>query len=76
MTIQVQTCNASKAKLLKALTEQPSAVSFYDPSIVNTRWFNGTDIKPGESFPVVMDHPKRSRFATVTRKESGAFRVE
>jgi hypothetical protein len=30
----------------------------------------------GESFPVVMDHPKRTRFATITRKADGSFSVK
>lgn len=75
MTIQVLSCNASKAKLLEALRTQPSAVTFYDPSILNERWFSGADIKEGEAFAVVMDHPKRTRFARIVKAPKG-FRVE
>lgn len=75
MTIQVQTANQSKAVLLACLTDKPESVRFYDPSIVNERRFTGADIKPGDRFPVVMDHPKRNRFAEVIRKADGTFKV-
>lgn len=77
MTIQVLTENKSKATLLAALTTDPAKVRFYDPSIVAERRFTGADIKPGESFLVVMDHPRRTRFATITRRLiGGAFQVK
>ena len=75
MTIQVCTANQSKAILLACLTDKPESVRFYDPSIINERQFTGADIKPGERFPVVMDHPKRNRFAVIIRKPDGTFKV-
>ncbi len=75
MTVQVLTENKSKAVLLAALTTDPSRVRLYDPSFVAERRFTGSDIKPGERFPVVMDHPLRRRFAQVVRTPSGAFKV-
>lgn len=75
MTVQVLTENKSKAVLLDALQKRPKTVRLYDPSIVSERRFTGRDIKPGERFAVVMDHPKRSRFAEVVRSTTGVFKV-
>lgn len=75
MTVQCLTENKSKAVLLDALKTRPESVRFYDPSIVSERRFTGRDIKPGDRFPVVMDHPKRSRFAEVSRTSTGVFKV-
>lgn len=77
MTIQVQSRahGASKAALQAALTANPAGVWFYDPSIMAPRSFTGADMAPGEKFPVVMDHPKLQRFATVARLPGGGFRV-
>jgi len=75
MTVQVLTENKSKAVLLAALTTAPQSVRLYDPSFVAERRFTGADIKPGERFPVVMDHPRRNRFAEIIRTPSGLFKV-
>lgn len=65
----------SKAVLQDALNHEPNNVAFHDPSIIRPRDFWGDGISRGESFPVVMDHPKRTRFALVTRKTDGSFKV-
>lgn len=77
MTIQVCNFNKNKGELQAALNTEPASVQLYDPSIFPSSRgdFTGEDIKPGESFPVVMDHPKRMRFASVVRKADGKFRV-
>lgn len=79
MTIQVMSRTAAKSKktLEVALNESAGLVNFYDPSIFegSRGQFTGEDIKPGEKFPVVMDHPQRNRFATVSRKPDGKFKV-
>ena len=76
MTIQLTTLHGkSKAALLAGLREEPTKVGFHDPSIMNERWFNAESIPPGTRFPVVMDHPRRSRFAEVERKADGTWRV-
>ena len=77
MTIQVRdpAHGKSKAALQAALDAAPSQVWFHDPSIMHTRCFAASSMAPGESFPVVMDHPKRMRFATVSRLRDGAYRV-
>ncbi len=79
MTIQVRTVAAAKSKktLEAALNERAGLVNFYDPSIFegSRGQFTGEDIKPGEQFPVVMDHPKRSRFATISRRADKSFKV-
>lgn len=79
MTIQLCSLEAGKSKkaLEAALHKDPQHVPFYDPSIFqgSRGTFIGADIKPGESFPAVMDHPKRMRFATVTRKADGRFKI-
>ena len=75
MTIQVENFNKSKKVLENQLNTDPSQVSFYDPSIFNSRFFTGEDVKKGEHFAVVMDHPKRMRFASVARQQNGTFKV-
>jgi hypothetical protein len=77
MTIQVLNFNKSKAVLQEQLQSDPSKVNFYDPSIFSgTREdFTGADIPPGDSFAVVMDHPKRTRFAQVICNKDGSFKV-
>lgn len=75
MTVQVQNFNKNKGVLQDALNSTPEQVMFYDPSIFNERTFSGKEVQTGEHFPVVMDHPKRMRFATVTRKQDGSFKV-
>jgi hypothetical protein len=77
VTIQAQTFNTSKKVLEQALNEAPQHCRFYDPSIFpgSRGQFRGDSIEKGEHFAVVMDHPKRMRFATVTRKPDGTFKV-
>lgn len=76
MTIQVVNVFKNKNLLAEALRDQPQTVRFYDPSIFNERHFRGDDMKPGESFPVVLDHPLRTRFATIYRLKDGGFKVK
>lgn len=79
MTIQLrsQQYGKSKATLTAQLNEDPARVRFEDPSIFagSRGQFTGADVKPGERFPLVMDHPKRSRFATLQRRLDGTFEV-
>jgi hypothetical protein len=80
MTIQVRSVAAAKSKktLEAALNEAPGLVNFYDPSIFATSrgQFTGEDIPVGDKFAVVMDHPKRNRFALITRRlADGKFKV-
>ena len=78
MTIILQTTSAgkSKAALKAALEAKPADVAFHDPSFLEPRWFTGEDVKFGERFAVVMDHPKRMRFALITRTREGGWKVE
>jgi len=76
MTIQVENFNKSKEVLQNQLNTDPYQVSFYDPSILGSRFFTGEDVKKGEHFAVVMDYPKRTRFAKVTRRQNGTFKVD
>lgn len=79
MTIQVQNHNTSKAALKAALAATPQAVQFHDPGVFTSSkggWFTGADIPPGDSFPVVLDPATRRRFAKVTRKADGSWRVD
>ena len=80
MTIQVDSREhqASKDVLRKALNSTPMAVRFYNPSPFNDgqAFLTGDKIAPGSSFPVVMDPLTRRRFAKVTRRADGTFRVE
>lgn len=77
MTIQLKSLahGKSKAALQAALNSTPQGVIFEDPSIFNPRVFRGNTIKPGEHFIVVMDPATRRRFAHVTRKDDGTFKV-
>ncbi len=79
MTIQVvnPVFGKSKAALQDALNTTPTAVVFADPSIFagSRGHFTGSDMSVGESFPVVMDPAKRSRFASVKRVTHSAYRV-
>lgn len=78
MTIQVINPAQGKSKkaLEEALNSDAGAVDFFDPSKIegSRGHFTGSEILPGR-FPVVMDHPKRMRFATVQRKPDGKFKV-
>lgn len=77
MTIQLQSreFGKSKATLAAALNASPASVWFYNPSIVCEGEFSGDEIKPHERFPIVMDPPKRQRFAEIWRRPDGTFRV-
>lgn len=81
MTIQVAipAYGKSKAALQTALNSNVPGVIFHDPSIFPDKYygthFGSHIIKLGSSFPVVMDPGKRQRFALVTRKADGAFKV-
>lgn len=80
MTIQIAipAYGKSKAALQAILRTNPHDCKFYDPSIFPEKYygvhFSGADIKMNDSFPVVMDPDKRTRFALVRRTASG-FRV-
>lgn len=81
MTIQVlsKEVSTSKKALEEALNTIPGKVWFHNPSIFHDKGphdFSGLRITIGESFPVVMDHPRRSRFATVTRLDDSSFKVK
>jgi hypothetical protein len=79
MTIQLTSARYSKSKavLAAALNDPGTTVYFLDPSMFNESKgeFTGREIAPGASFPIVMDHPRRTRFATLTRRADGTFRV-
>lgn len=79
MTIQVKTPAAgkSKAALQTALNTNARDVWFEDPSVHkgSRGLFVGSDIKPHEQFPVVMDPQTRMRFSTLQRKADGTFRI-
>jgi len=79
MTIQVLRTIFGKSKkvLQDGLNTRPGKVWFYDPSVLpdSRDTFPCDEMKLGESFPVVMDHPKRTRFAMVTRRADGTFKV-
>lgn len=82
MTIQVTNPahGKSKAALQSALNEKPGAVGFYNPSMFlpfdEKAHFSGNDIRPDATgFAVVMDHPARTRFAMVSRRADGTFKV-
>lgn len=78
MTIQVAipAYGKSKATLQAILDSNPKDCKFYDPSLFQGRGhFDGRAIDPGEHFAVVMDPATRRRFATVTRKANGTFKV-
>ena len=79
MTIQVLGTIFGKSKkvLQDGLNTRPDLVWFYDPSIFpgSRGTFPSNEMKLGESFPVVMDHPKRRRFAIVERRGLDNFKV-
>jgi hypothetical protein len=77
MTIQVisQQFAKSKKTLQDALNSTPERVIFLEPSIFNEHDFNGAMVEVGRHFAVVMDHPKRTRFAIVRRKADGTFKI-
>ena len=79
MTIQVLGTIVGKSKkvLQDGLNTRPDLVWFYDPSIFpgSRGTFPSNKMKLGECFPVVMDHPKRTRFSFVERRADGTFKV-
>lgn len=68
----------SKAVLAEALKSDATKVIFYDPSIFpgSRGVFEGESMKRGDSFALCMDPATRRRFAKVTRKLDGSFKVE
>lgn len=79
MTVQIAPpykYGKSKQVLKDALNgDDCGLVIFYDPSIMNSRYFKGTEIRPGENFAAVLDPQTRRRFAIVGRKADGTFTV-
>lgn len=75
MTIQAVNFNKSKKELTEALNTHPQRVYFYNPSMFGSSTIRGSEILVGERFPVVMDHPKRMRFAEVKRVSETQFKV-
>ena len=78
MTIQVILASDGKSKKVLQDKLNTSIVFLHDPSFFegSRGSFGSTQIAIGESFPVVLDHPKRTRFATITRKADGSFSVK
>jgi hypothetical protein len=78
MTIQVILAGDGKSKKVLQDKLNTNIVFLHDPSIFegSRGSFSSAMITIGESFPVVMDHPKRTRFATITRKADGSFSVK
>lgn len=81
MTIQVlsQEFSTSKQALQDALNSAPGKVWLHEPSVFHPSGphdFPASHMTAGQSFPVVMDHPKRRRFAKITRKADSTFKVE
>ena len=58
----------TKKRLKEIIETTDKEVAIEDPSIVNPRTFFSNEIKEGESV-VVTNHPKRSYFAKITRKD-------
>lgn len=77
MTIQLNMPpGLSKKGLEEKLNAAPSMVTFYNPSILREGYFTGADLKVGEHMTVVLDHPKRQRFAVVLRVDQDKWKVE
>lgn len=78
MTVILRSLHAgkSKAALKVELESRPELVIFEDPSIMNPRVFRGSEIKSGETFVAVLDHPKRYRFAEITKSKDGSWKVK
>jgi hypothetical protein len=80
MTVILKTLQhgKSKASLLKALNEEPENVVFEDPSPFRDKIFTAARMKEWGNFsmPVVMDHPKRLRFAQVSITAQGKWSVK
>lgn len=65
----------SKGELKRHIAQGANPIVF-NPSVFNEQ--NGplaSLVKPGDSV-VVTNHPKRSWFAKITRKQDGSFKVE
>ena len=62
-------------KALEALANAGGhAFRIKDPSMFAPRDFNVLDMQPGQS-EIVTNHPKRDKFAKITRKADGSFKV-
>lgn len=78
MTVQIAAPfkhGKSKATLQDALNSDLEIVNFREPSPFGDRIFGKDSIKPGESFPVVLDPATRRRFAKVPRTATNIFKV-
>ena len=76
MTIQLKTpWGLSKKSLQEKLNADPSAVTFYNPSVVKEGHFTGAQVSDGERFVIVLNHPKRTRFAGVQRLSVNDWKV-
>jgi hypothetical protein len=78
MTTQLlsQTLAPNKRALADALNLKPDKVVFLNVAPSGDHRFTGANILRGETFPCVLDHPKRMRFAQITRAADGRFRVK
>jgi hypothetical protein len=65
----------SKATLQAALNANPHGVLMLTPMPGRDALHTADIIKPGEQLAVVMDHPRRMRFALIKRAADGTFRV-
>jgi len=65
----VEIVNAKTKKALKESINNGEPVFIENPSIFNPRSYCAEDIKEGEK-SVVTNHPKRSFFATIERKNN------
>ena len=77
MTIQLNMPpGLSKKALQDKLNAAPGMVTFFDPSIMGERYFTGATWNEPEGTAVVLDHPKRMRFAQITKRADGTWKVE
>lgn len=67
----------TKKSLREAVARDPGNVYIEDPSIFagSRGIFTAADITVGEGV-VVTNHPKRSWFASIRRREDGSYHVE
>lgn len=70
MTCIVTTCKTKKE--LKERIARRERVAIADPSIVAPRFFYSDELKEGEEV-VVTNHPKRSWFAQVGRRNGALY---
>lgn len=64
----------TKLSLRRALAAR-EAITIEDPSVFAPRKFTTAEMVPGQS-EVVTNHPKRSWFATLIKKEDGRIEVK